>query len=428
MKIEKVNINDLISPDYNPRTITSEAMESLKTSLKEFGYIDPIIVNQHNMHIVGGNQRYIALKQLEYTEVDVVFINEPDINKEKQINIRLNNNSGEWEQDQLQEILHDLELQDYDISLTGFTDIKLESMNVDENDAKPIGDLIDRYTGDNNTGEEGSLKRDYIQPPFSILKGNSKDWLDLKKELKEEINDNTESRENLICDAFGTSLFDPVLATLMIKWFTPQGKANIIDCFSGDSIIGAIASRLGHKFTGIELRQEQVDLNNERLGNSESKYICDDGQNILKHIKPTSQDLLFSCPPYYDMEVYSDLPNDASNQSSYEDFMKILENAFVDSAECLKEDRFAVIVTANIRDKQGFYYPMVSDIIKIFEKANMHLYNDMVLADPIGSAGLRARKTFRNRKVVKVHQNILCFYKGNPANIKDIYQLECEEE
>ena len=58
----------------------------------------------------------------------------------------------------------------------------------------------------------------------------------------------------------------------------------------------------------------------------------------------------------------------------------------------------------------------------------MHLYNDMILADPIGSAGLRARKTFRNRKVVKVHQNILCFYKGNPANIKDIYQLECEEE
>lgn len=56
MKIETVNIDDLISPDYNPRHITPEAMESLKRSLDEFGYVSPLIVNDVNNHIVGGNQ------------------------------------------------------------------------------------------------------------------------------------------------------------------------------------------------------------------------------------------------------------------------------------------------------------------------------------------------------------------------------------
>ena len=77
---------------------------------------------------------------------------------------------------------------------------------------------------------------------------------------------------------------------------------------------------MGNKFTGIELRQEQADLNNQRLKGSKSKYICDDGQNVLKHIKPNTQDLLFSCPPYFDLEVYSELENDASNQKEYASF------------------------------------------------------------------------------------------------------------
>ena len=101
MKLETVKISELISPDYNPRTITPEAMESLKTSLKEFNYIDPIIVNRYNMHIVGGNQRYLALKELGWEELPVIFIDEPDINREKAINIRLNNSSGQWNKEEL---------------------------------------------------------------------------------------------------------------------------------------------------------------------------------------------------------------------------------------------------------------------------------------------------------------------------------------
>ena len=94
-------------------------------------------------------------------------------------------------------------------------------------------------------------------------------------------------------------------------------NANIFDCFAGDSVFGFVSDYIGNTFIGIELRQEQVDLNNERLHSKKSKYICDDALNVLDHIKPQTQDLLFSCPPYFDLEIYSDLPNDASNQNNY---------------------------------------------------------------------------------------------------------------
>ena len=130
MKIEKVNIHTLISPDYNPRQITDDAMESLKTSLDEFGYIDPLIVNKVNNHVVGGNQRLHALKELGYSEVDVIFINEPDLVREKAINVRLNNSSGEWDTDKLDNVFKDLELTGFDITLTGFETDSLQPFNV----------------------------------------------------------------------------------------------------------------------------------------------------------------------------------------------------------------------------------------------------------------------------------------------------------
>lgn len=146
MKIVKVDINELICPEYNPRQITDDEMEKLKNSIKEFGYVDPIIVNKHNNHIVGGNQRYCALKSLDYNEVDVIFINEPDINREKALNLALNKISGEWDFVKLADILDDLELNDFDISLTGFDELELEDFGIeDPTEHEPVEVVEDDY-------------------------------------------------------------------------------------------------------------------------------------------------------------------------------------------------------------------------------------------------------------------------------------------
>ena len=147
MEIVKVDINELISPEYNPRQITDDEMEKLKNSINEFGYIAPIIVNKHNNHIIGGNQRYEALKSLGYTDVDVVFVDEPDLNREQALNIALNKISGEWDLVKLEDIIDDLELNDFDISLTGFDDHELENFGIKEDpkEHEPVEVAEDDY-------------------------------------------------------------------------------------------------------------------------------------------------------------------------------------------------------------------------------------------------------------------------------------------
>lgn len=146
MEIVKVDINELISPEYNPRQITDDEMGKLKNSINEFGYIAPIIVNKHNNHIVGGNQRYEALKSLGYTDVDVIFVDEPDLNREKALNIALNKISGEWDLVKLADIIDDLELNDFDISLTGFDEPELEDFGIeDQTEHEQVEIVEDNY-------------------------------------------------------------------------------------------------------------------------------------------------------------------------------------------------------------------------------------------------------------------------------------------
>lgn len=311
-----------------------------------------------------------------------------------------------------------------------------------------------------------SLNDRFVIPPFSIFDTRKGYWQDRKRKWRELIGDMGESRNDTLisspeikykdlyqrtrqhreklCISFkeyldkyvsddvkkhkeskvlfaGVSLFDPVLSEISCKWFTPNVGAKIFDCFSGDTQKGLVFGQCGYEFTGIELRQEQVDINNKIiLGRGlPIKYICDDGQNVAQHIEVESQDLLFSCPPYYDLEKYSDLENDASNQENYEDFIKILDNAFKKAVTCLKENRFAVIVVGDIRNKSnGCYYDFCGDIKKIFKDAGMYLYNEIILVENCASTALRASRYMESRKVAKTHQNILVFYKGDTKEIK----------
>ena len=132
MQIKKVPTKDLISPEWNPRQITNEELEKLKTSLEEFGYIEPIIVNDVNNHVVGGNQRLRALTALGYDEVDCVYVHIEDINKEKACNVALNKISGDWDNDKLKVVLEEIELSPIDIKLTGFDELELTELEVKE--------------------------------------------------------------------------------------------------------------------------------------------------------------------------------------------------------------------------------------------------------------------------------------------------------
>jgi len=246
--------------------------------------------------------------------------------------------------------------------------------------------------------------------------------LSFKDYLEKYVPDDVKEREAGKVLSAGVSLLDPVMAELVCRWFGLE-SCKSFDCFAGDSVFGYVSAHLGNEFVGIELRPEQAQLNNERTEGMAARYICDDGQNVAKHINADSQDLLFSCPPYFDLEHYSDLENDASNQKSYNDFIQILHNAFTAAIGCLKENRFAVIVVGDVRDKStGFYYDFCGDIKRIFKDGGMSLYNEIILIETGVSTALRASRYMESRKVAKMHQNILVFYKGKTKDIKKHYK------
>ena len=147
MKIEKVKISELNSPDWNPRYITEEDFNKLKNSIETFGYVDPIIVNKYNMNIVGGNQRYQALVKLGYEDVDVIFIDEPNLDREKALNIALNKISGDWDTDKLNSLVEELKMKNFDLDLTGFDEIELEEIAL-ENESIDIDGIEDDFDED----------------------------------------------------------------------------------------------------------------------------------------------------------------------------------------------------------------------------------------------------------------------------------------
>jgi len=430
VEVKNIKVSDLIPYVNNARTHSAEQVSQISASIKEFGFNNPIL-SDGNKGIIAGHGRLQAAVKLKLDTVPVIELSHlSDIQKKAYIlaDNKLAMNAG-WDEDLLKLELDGLLELDFDIELTGFDDSFLLDCGDDgygANDEKHI-----------------LLKDRFVVPPFSVLDTRQGYWQERKKAWKELIKDKAESRENavafqqtikrgndlVVVDGNGVSLLDPVLAEIAVKWFGITGGRSF-DCFAGDSVFGYVASYEGQSFTGIELRNEQVELNNRRiLEFSQSQYICDDGQNVMAHIKKGSQDLLFSCPPYFDLEVYSDNDKDASNQGTYEDFLLILEKAFTNAIKCLKDNRFAFIVVGDVRNKKtGGYYGFPDDIKKIFKDAGMLLYNEMILVEMIGTAMLRVGRYMRHRKLAKTHQNVLVFYKGDTKKIKETFpELVIEE-
>lgn len=229
------------------------------------------------------------------------------------------------------------------------------------------------------------------------------------------------AQENGI-DLTATSVFDPVLCEVIYNWFCPKDGI-VFDPFAGGSVRGVVAEMIGHKYIGIDLSERQIDanrINGDKLGVYPAWH-CDDSRNADEYLPDGSADLVFSCPPYHNLEKYSDHPLDLSNMN-YADFIEAYSDIISKSCRKLKENRFAVFVVGDIRDKKGAYRDFISDTKRLFKNEGLCLYNEMILLEQYGTQPMRAGKIFSaRRKVGKVHQNVLVFYKGSISAIGDIY-------
>lgn len=280
------------------------------------------------------------------------------------------------------------------------------------------------------------LRDKYIEPPFSILDAKGGAWQQRKKNWL-SLGIKSEEGRDVKCNAdIGTfkgkagnekmheqtSIFDPVLCELMYRWFCVPG-GQIIDSFAGGSVRGVVANYLGYLYTGVELSMKQVISNRDQClsilpRNKQAQYYQGDSEKVLPTFKKDF-DMIFSCPPYLDLEVYSNDESDLSNMEIKKFTIKY-ESIIEKSVALLKNDSFAVFVVGDVRNKLGYYQSFPAITTRAFEKAGAMFYNDLVLATAIGNTSLTTSRNFPvGRKCGKIHQNVLVYYKGNPKNIRD---------
>lgn len=294
----------------------------------------------------------------------------------------------------------------------------------------------------------GVVKQRFVMPPFTILDAKQGEWQDRKRAwatigIKGELGrdaaaygDASQWQARTVkganCTAGAnscmlgatktenegqcvTSIFDPVVCELAYRWFSPKG-GQIVDPFAGGSVRGIVAGALGRKYWGCDLRAEQVAANEQQANEIETEckpeWVCGDSTNMLD--AAPDADFIFSCPPYGDLEVYSDDPADLSNME-WHTFVAAYKRIILRAVKKMKPDTFACFVVGDFRDAKGFYRNFVSETIDGFQQCGAMLYNEAILATATGSAAMRVTKQFNtSRKLVKTHQNILVFCKGDP--------------
>lgn len=215
MEIKQVNINNLKPAEYNPRSLTEKEYKDLENSLKRFGFVEPLVVNsakgRENV-VIGGHQRLNVAKEMGIKELPVNYVKISNIEKEQELNLRLNKNLGHWDYDLLANFDEDLlqevgfeseELDDiFGLDIDEEFDVEKELKKVLKDGSKRvkdgdlwqlgehkliIGDCIDRENWERLLEEE---RFDFIltDPPYKLAytqrarKIKTKDGIKLKKD------------------------------------------------------------------------------------------------------------------------------------------------------------------------------------------------------------------------------------------------------
>jgi hypothetical protein len=421
--------------------------EKITTSLRKHGQYAPVLVNRRTMQALKGNGTFHAIVTLGWTHVGVSWI-DVDEHQAAQIVAMDNASSDAARNDEaaLAELLQ---------SLNG----DLEGSGYDQDDIDAMLASLDEPLDLSSPGHGTSLAGRFGAPPFTILdarrgpwRARKQEWLALgiRSELGREadllggglsvagqggMGDQMVGSVKQRNGAYGaqattgpdgkltytttvgaTSIFDPVLCELVYRWFSAEGH-HVLDPWAGGSVRGVVASHLGRRYTGVELRQVQVDANEAQLGlcppSPRPTWVCGESTETLRHLERNSADLIFGCPPYYGLERYSDDPRDLSNMSPAEFDTAYAEN-IAQAAHALAPNSFAVFVVGNVRHPSGRLMDLAGVTTQACAAAGLALYNDAILITPTGSLAVRAGRAFeRSRVLGRSHQQVLVYVKGD---------------
>lgn len=416
MKIIDKKLKELKPYLNNPRH-NGKAVPAVKESILKFGFKVPLVIDKNNV-IVCGHTRFYASKEIGLETVPCIIAD--DLTEEQIAAFRLVDNRtaefAEWDFEKLAEELSEL------------AEVNLDAFKFDDLMAGLKPNFIEERYKD---GVKNSLQDKFIVAPFSVLNTRTGEWQDRKREWKKIIN-SLEGRsaeclgdgllslnKGLNSNLTGTSEFDPVLCEILYKWFCPP-SGKVLDPFCGGSVRGLVASFLQLQYKGFDIRKEQIEENNTQyesvkdIMGSKPQWVLQDAMQLDESIKDEKFDFIIACPPYFDLEKYSDKSNDLANMT-YGDFLVAFEKIFKLCFDALNNDAFACIIIGEARNKKtGVYRNLVGHTVECMTKAGFNYYNECILVNCVGTGALRSGRVFEtSRKVFKTHQNILVFLKGD---------------
>lgn len=427
MILEHLATANLIPYARNAKRHDPAQISKLCGSIREFGFNNPVLIDSDN-GIIAGHGRVLAARQLGLEQIPCIRLGHlTDTQRRAYIlaDNRLAEIGGGWDEEMLKLELADLAALGLDVTELGF-----DALPADMQEAADLADA------------KKTLSEKFGVPPFSVLNAREGWWQDRKRAwLALGIKSEEGRKEGMTyCGRAGndvdlyrhdkkrldpvsqiivetgpgsTSIFDPVLCELAYRWFSPEG-GTILDPFSGGSVRGIVASHCGRQYVGMDLREEQVQANRLQANVAQDPqpvWHCGDSRTIDKVCKDIKADMVFSCPPYADLEVYSEDPNDLSTLD-YPEFKTAYFEIIQKACSLLKPNSFACFVVGDVRDKKGNYYNFVGDTVEAFRAAGLHYYNEAILVTAVGSLPIRAGRQFAaSRKLGKTHQNVLVFKK-----------------
>lgn len=215
------------------------------------------------------------------------------------------------------------------------------------------------------------------------------------------------------------SIFNPILAIWIMNLYAPQ-KGVVYDPFCGGGTRAIVSYKKGLDYTGIELRQEEIEAVEQRLlnNNAKAKIVLGDSKNP-NGIPPNYADFLITCPPYFNLEMYEGGTNDLSMAKSYDDFLSMIEPVVVQSCRILKPGALSCWVVGLHRDSKGGLLSIPQDIARI-HKANGFKHKEEVIINWTNTGAISRVGNFEKgqKLLIRSHEYLEVFEKQNKTERK----------
>lgn len=220
------------------------------------------------------------------------------------------------------------------------------------------------------------------------------------------------------------SVLDPVVCEIILRFFMPSSGKRVYNPFGGGVQMGFVAGANGLEYLSSEIRQNQCDVNNTLCQDFKKvKWVKSDSSTY----KPKGKyDLVFSCPPYYQVEEYLDYngkppKGELNSIPTYQEFRDTLFRGYEKAIEVLNDNCFFVVMVGDSRDKNGAYYCCESEHELFFKEHGLSVYNKIIYLECEFTRLAHAKKTLNSRKFPKREQKIIVSYRGDVGKISELY-------